>query len=117
MARHELLLEALGPVFPEEEHSYQLVSKLSWILPTIILCAGLVDLIFVIVYMKFAHPWKDIISKEKKPERSQFFVSLDSINTHESSLDCVAKIHKETQTEEASWVQLEKPKRSKRSTI
>ena len=109
MARHELLREALGGVFPEEEYSYKLVSKLSWILPTIVLCAGLVDLIFAIVYMKFAHPWKGIISKEKKPERSQFIVS------HESSLDCVAKNDEETRY--ASWPKLDKPKRSKRSTI
>ena len=80
IARHELLLEALGHVFPEEEYSYQLVSKLSWILPVVVLCAGLVDSILVGMYLKFGHPWKDIISKKKMP-KSQF------PNTPEDSAD------------------------------
>ena len=86
MARHELLLEALGHVFPEEEKSYQFVSTLSWVLPVVVICAGLVDLVFVVVYMKFGHPWKDIISSERMP-RSQFFVSVDSIKAQDHSLD------------------------------
>ena len=98
IARHELLLEALGHVFPEEEYSYNLVLKLSWILPTVVPCGGLIDVIFVGVYMKFGHPWKDIISKEKMP-KSEFFVSLDSIQVPKHSLDSVDTV---TENEETS---------------
>ena len=83
--RHELLLEALGPVFPEEEHSYKLVSKLSWILPVTIISTGLIDLMFVVTYMKFGHPWKAIISREKKSETSQFYLQSTNEN-HETAL-------------------------------
>ena len=63
--RHELLLVALKHVFKQEEEAYNLVSQLSWILPVVVICAGLIDLLFIYVYMKYAHQWKDIISKSK----------------------------------------------------
>ena len=63
--RHELLLEAIGGVFDEEEHAYHLASKFSWILPIVVLCGGFIDLIVIVVYMKFVHPWKAIISEVK----------------------------------------------------
>ena len=62
--RHILLLGAIG-VFDEEEHAYQLATEFSWILPTVVLCGGLVDILLIVFYMKFAHPWKDILSKEQ----------------------------------------------------
>ena len=62
--RHILLLGAIG-VFDEEEHAYQLATEFSWILPTVVLCGGLVDILLIVLYMKFAHPWKDILSKEQ----------------------------------------------------
>ena len=89
IARHELLLEALGHVFPEEEYSYQLVSKLSWILPVVVFCAGLVDLILVGTYLKYGLPWKDIISKKKMP-KSQF------PDIHEDSVDSVTQNNETT---------------------
>ena len=63
--RHKLLLEAIGGVFDEEEYAYDLVTELSWILPAVVLCGGLVDLILIVIYMKFAHPWKGILSEDK----------------------------------------------------
>ena len=62
--RHILLLGAIG-VFKEEEHAYQLVEEFSWILPIVILCGGLVDILLIVLYMKFAHPWKGILSKDQ----------------------------------------------------
>ena len=64
--RHELLLAAIG-VFPEEENAYWLATKLSWILPTIIISGGLVDLLLIVIYMK-THPWKGILSSKKETE-------------------------------------------------
>ena len=94
VARHNLLLEALGPVFPEEEQSYYLVSNLSWILPVVVLCAGLIDLALVIVYMNYGHPWRGIISKEKQYEYNQFHDLSDVESEPENcqnSADCVAE--------------------------
>jgi len=68
--RHELLLSALGYVFPEEEHAYWLVNLLIWILPTTISIAAVVDMLFAVIYMKFAHPWKGLLAKDEKKEKS-----------------------------------------------
>ena len=63
--RHELLLITIGGVFDEEEYAYWLVTEFSWILPTIVLCGGLLDLLLIGFYMNFAHPWKDILSSKQ----------------------------------------------------
>ena len=67
-ARHMLVKGAIG-VFPEEEHAYWLVNKLSWILPLMIVFGAIVDVLFIYIYMRFAHPWKDILFyKDKKSQ-------------------------------------------------
>ena len=60
-ARHELLEGAIG-VLPEEEIAYKWVNQLSWILPIVVIIGALLDMLLVYVYMKFAHPWKYILS-------------------------------------------------------
>ena len=74
--RHELLLASIG-VFPEEEDAYWLATEMSWILPTIIVCGGLVDILLGVIYLK-NHPWKGILKSEKNkkiknpsPQRNQ----------------------------------------------
>ena len=64
-ARHELLEKAIG-VFPEEVQAYEKISMLSWVLPLIASIGYLVDTILVVVYMKLAHPWKDILFGQMK---------------------------------------------------
>ena len=59
-ARHLLVKGAIG-AFPEEEYAYWLVNKLSWILPSMIISGAIVDVLLVYIYMRFAHPWKDIL--------------------------------------------------------
>ena len=86
--RHELLLETIGGVFDEEEYAYWLVTEFSWILPTIVLCGGLLDILLIGFYMKFAHPWKDILSQEKVTQTSKdkkevvliHFKKIDQLN-------------------------------------
>ena len=41
---------------------------LSWILPLIVMIGSLVDTILVVVYMRLAHPWKDILFGQMKEE-------------------------------------------------
>ena len=61
------------------------------------LCGGLIDVIFVGVYMKFGHPWKDIISKERMP-KSESFVSLDSIQVPDHSTNPVDNVNENEET-------------------
>ena len=66
-SRHVLLKGAIG-TFPEEDDGIEMLEKLSWILPITILISSLVDTILVVIYMKFLHPWRDILSSELKYE-------------------------------------------------
>ena len=66
-ARHELLEGAIG-VLPEEETAYKWVNQLSWILPIVVITGALLDMLLVYVYMKFAHPWKYILSFKAENE-------------------------------------------------
>merc|ERR1711974_161142 len=60
-ARHVLIIGALGNPFPEEDHAYWLVTTLMWALPLTIFLAAIVDIGFVYIYMKKAHPWSGIL--------------------------------------------------------
>ena len=64
--RHNLLLATIGGVFDEEEHANWLAKESSWILPTVMIIGGFLDQLLIIVYMKFAHPWKDILTQDKE---------------------------------------------------
>ena len=79
-ARHQLLLEAIGGVFDEEDDAYLLVTKFSWILPTIILSGGLIDLLLIVFYMKFAHPWKDILVGENTSQNATALKECDQVH-------------------------------------
>ena len=59
-ARHELLAGAIG-TFQEEDDAYSMVKTLSWILPTAVILSAMLDALLVWIYMKLAHPWKDIL--------------------------------------------------------
>ena len=49
--------------FPEEDQAFHLVTKLSWVFPLTLLIASIVDAFFVVIFMKFAHPWKGILEE------------------------------------------------------
>jgi len=59
-ARHELLEGAIG-TFQEEDDAYLMVTTLSWILPMTVILSAMLDALLVWIYMKLAHPWKDIL--------------------------------------------------------
>ena len=81
--RHELLLSTLGYVFPEEEHAYWLVNLLIWVLPTTISIAAVVDMLLAVIYMKFTHPWKGLLAKDEKKEKSDDAVVSESAQSLE----------------------------------
>ena len=53
-------------MFPEEEQAYEKISMLSWLLPLTAIIGSLMDTVLVVVYMKMAHPWKDILFGQMK---------------------------------------------------
>ena len=78
--RHMLVKGAIG-VFPEEEYAYWVVNKLSWVLPLTIVSGAVIDAFLVYIYMRFAHPWKDILFyKDKKSETEENEI-VDQIST------------------------------------
>ena len=101
-ARHELLEAAIG-VFPEEDQAYLLVTTLSWILPLAIIIASVVDMLLVVIYMRFAHPWKGIlfceeeIGNEEEEEEEEFVVKEEQDNT--------PKVSRESALPKSSWNQ------------
>ena len=73
-----MLLQKVIGVFPEEEEAYEMISMLSWILPLIVIIGSLVDTMLVVVYMKLAHPWKNILfGTMKKTEEAHSIESTD----------------------------------------
>ena len=59
---------------------------LSWILPLTAIIGSLMDTILVVVFMKLAHPWKDILfgqmeqTKETQPIESTDFQDMQTNN-------------------------------------
>ena len=70
IARHQLIEGAIG-TFPDEDEAYWRVTTLMWALPLTVTLAALFDFFCVIVYMKYGHPWKGILSKVKKSDAKE----------------------------------------------
>ena len=77
-ARHTLVKGAIG-VFPEEEYAYWLVNTLSWSLPLMIVLGAIVDVLLVYIYMRIAHPWKDILFYKDKTSKMEENYIVDEI--------------------------------------
>ena len=75
-ARHMLLQKAIG-VFPEEEQAYEKISMLSWLLPLTAIIGSLIDTILVGVFMKLAHPWKEILFGQMEQTEETQPIELD----------------------------------------
>ena len=78
--RHMLVKGAIG-VFPEEEYAYWMVNKLSWVLPLTIVSGAIIDAFLVYIYMRFAHPWKDILFYKDKKSKTEENEIVDQIST------------------------------------
>ena len=79
-ARHELLEGAIG-TFQEEDDAYSMVTTLSWILPTAVILSAMLDALLVWIYMKLAHPWKDILFGQEEDEKmkKKYYKSYTSV--------------------------------------
>ena len=58
--RHDIVSRAIG-FFEEEEHAYNLVTRVMWAMPLAVSASAVFDAGVVIVYMKFIHPWRKLI--------------------------------------------------------
>ena len=75
-----LVKGAIG-VFPEEEYAYWMLNKLSWVLPLAIVSGAIIDAFLVYIYMRFAHPWKDILFYKDKTSQMEENEIVDQIST------------------------------------
>ena len=75
-----LVKGAIG-VFPEEEYAYWMLNKLSWVLPLTIVSGAIIDAFLVYIYMRFAHPWKDILFYKDKKSKTEETEIVDQIST------------------------------------
>ena len=82
-ARHELLEGSIG-TFQEEDDAYAMVTTLSWILPLTVILSAMLDALLVWIYMKLAHPWKDILFSQEEEEKmkKKYCKSKASIRKH-----------------------------------
>ena len=64
-------------MFPEEKQAYETISMLSWLLPLTAILGSLIDTILVAVFMKLAHPWKDILFGEMEQTEETQPIELD----------------------------------------
>ena len=87
--RHILVKGAIG-AFPEEEHAYWLVNTLSWILPLMIVLGAIVDVLLVYIYMRYAHPWKDILFYKHETSKMEENEIVDQIRVTEKREEEVA---------------------------
>ena len=58
--RHELVVSIVG-AFAEEQKAFDLMSRLIWQLPLFMAVAAIIDLLLVLVYMNWLHPWRGIL--------------------------------------------------------
>ena len=67
-SRQQLLLGAIG-VFDEETSAYNFVATLEWALPLTVCIGAAVDALFVFLYLRFLHPWSDILFYQEKEKK------------------------------------------------
>ena len=49
--------------FAEEDEAFDLLTRLTWLLPIIIVTSAAFDLVLAIVYLKRLHPWRIILQE------------------------------------------------------
>ena len=63
-----------GKIFKEEYRALERLALVAWALPVAVVVSSILDLVFVIAFQKWLHPWNNKIlaeSKENNPEKSR----------------------------------------------
>ena len=61
--RHETIQASIG-YFPEEGQAYSVAKNLIFVLPAAVVLTTVTDIVLVICYMKWIHPWRKIIQQK-----------------------------------------------------
>ena len=64
--------------FQKEERAKDLLNQLSWVAPVVVVMASLVDLVLIVLYQKFFHPWKRILATTEASKKVAFPVTVSS---------------------------------------
>ena len=49
--------------FAKEDEAFDLLTRLSWLLPIFVIVSAILDLVLAFVYLKWLHPWKMILQE------------------------------------------------------
>ena len=63
MREKNLVLLANIGTFAEEDEAFDLLTRLTWLLPVIIIVSAIFELVLAVVYLKWLHPWKIILQE------------------------------------------------------
>ena len=54
-----------GKIFKEEFRALERLALISWAMPVAVVVSSMLDLVFVIVFQKWLHPWRRILVEKK----------------------------------------------------
>ena len=60
--KHSVLVDNIG-TFAEEDEAYELLNKLSIVLPILAMVTWIFDALLAVVYLKWLHPWKILLQE------------------------------------------------------
>ena len=60
--KHLTLRDNIG-TFAKEDEAFDLLTRLSWLLPIFVIVSAILDLVLAFVYLKWLHPWKIILQE------------------------------------------------------
>ena len=49
--------------YAKEDEAFDLLTRLSWLLPIFFISSAILDLVLAFVYLKWLHPWKIILQE------------------------------------------------------
>ena len=61
--KRQQLIEPHLNVFKEETEALELLTLLSWAMPLMVYSTSLLDILLMVVYQKWLHPWRGILTK------------------------------------------------------
>ena len=64
--------------FQKEERAKDLLNQLSWVAPVAVVMASLVDLVLIVLYQRFFHPWKRILATTKASKKVAYPATVTS---------------------------------------
>ena len=54
-----------GKIFDEEYRALERLALISWAMPVAVVVSSILDLVFVIAFQKWLHPWRRILVGKK----------------------------------------------------